>query len=208
MKLLKRISPPVLTKAAQRIQKKIYHSSTRAKLRGAKKLHLACGSNPIKGWTNIDLESNGDVIGWDLTEKLPIEAGSIDLIYSEHFIEHISDVQSKQLLAECYDMLRPGGILRISTPDLKKLIEEYTSERLTEWRDVGWLPHTPCQMLNEGVRRWGHQFIYDAPELERVLQSVGFKTITRMSWRDSPHADLRNLECRPNHQELIYEVTK
>jgi hypothetical protein len=41
--------------------------------------------------------------------------------------------------------------------------------------DVGWRPATPCQMVNEGLRLWGYQFLYDASELKRILEEAGFR---------------------------------
>ena len=60
-------------------------------------------------------------------------------------------------------------MLRLSTPDLRKVVDEYLGERLTEWADVGWNPSSPCALVNEGLSRWGHRFVYDGPELRSLL---------------------------------------
>lgn len=73
---------------------------------------------------------------------------------------------------------------------------------------MGWKPATSCQMVNEGMRLWGHEYIYDASELERLLRESGFNRIRFSGWRDSNHDTLRNLECRPLHRELIVEATQ
>jgi hypothetical protein len=70
-------------------------------------------------------------------------------------------------------MLRPGGVIRLSTPSLKKVVDEYLLGRTTEWRDVGLSSATPCRMVNEILRQDGHQFIYDADELKHVLEGAG-----------------------------------
>ncbi len=180
----------------------------RRKLEGQRKLHLGCGSNVIKEWANIDLERKGAVIGWDLTDPLPVRSETVELIYCEHFIEHITLKQAKELLSECYRVLCPSGILRLSTPNLKKLVDEYCSGRTMEWGDMGWNPVTPCQMLNDGLRLWGHQFVYDTEELIHTLWEIGYSKVTRVAWRESTTAALANLECRPFHGEIILEATK
>lgn len=178
------------------------------RLAGATRLHLGCGDNVIPGWTNVDLRSTRRVVGLNLTKVLPVESGSIDYIYSEHFIEHIPLPAAQQLLQECRRVLRPGGVLRLSTPDLAKLASEYLLGRTREWADVQWNPATPCQMVNEGMREWGHQFVYDRHELTEQLLAAGFSSVERAGWRVSVHPELSGLECRPFHDEVIVEATR
>ena len=177
-------------------------------LRNQTRLHLACGYNVLDGWANIEARGKGKVIGWNLTEPLPVGSGSIELVYSEHFIEHISLEQAVSLVAEIYRVLKPGGILRLSTPSLNKLVDEYLAGRTTEWSDMEWNPLTPCQMLNEGLHLWGHQFVYDLNELQSLLEAAGFSGITQVAWRESSVPALVNLECRPFHNEIIVEAVK
>lgn len=171
-------------------------------------LHLGCGSNLLEGWANIDFAGSSEIIVHDLTRSLPLGSGTVDFIFTEHFVEHISRQQGQALFEECYRLLASGGVLRISTPSLKKLIDEYASGRVDEWADVDWNPETPCQMLNEGVRLWGHQFIYDFDEISQALSGAGFVRIKPVDWRESTHRELSGLECRPFHNDLIVEAEK
>lgn len=172
------------------------------------RIHLGCGSNILPGWTNIDLDGPPDIIKWDLRKPLPIPSESVDFIFNEHFIEHVTRQEALLLLDDCRRVLKPGGVLRISTPNLRKLIDEYLRERTTEWLDVSWVPQTPCQLLNEGMRLWGHQFVYDVAEFEALLRTAGFASIDHVRWRQSAYAELRSLECRPFHDEIIVEARK
>jgi len=63
-------------------------------------------------------------------------------------------------------------------------------------------------MLNESMRLWGHQFLYDVEELTALLREVGFSDVVSVGWRQSRHGALRDLECRPFHNEIILEATK
>ena len=187
----------------------IAHRSLSAsnELEGQTKLHLGCGPHIISGWANIDADPADGGIKWDLREALPIADGTIEFIFAEHFIEHIDLEQAIKLLGECRRYLAPGGTLRLSTPDMAFMIGEYQGARSTEWTDMGWHPSTPCQMVNEGMRLWGHLFVYDAPELHRLLKSVGFTIVEDVAWRESRHPILRNLETRHWHHELIVEAS-
>lgn len=178
------------------------------RLANYEKLHLACGQNVLDGWANIDINSNRQIIGWNLTDRLPVRSATIELIFCEHFVEHVTLEEAKALLSDWYSVLQSGGILRLSTPNLKKVIDEYLSGRILEWYDVGWTPTTPCQLVNEGLRLWGHQFVYDAEELRRILEEAGFRQVTQVVWGESSHSELRNLEFRPFHGELIFECVK
>jgi predicted SAM-dependent methyltransferase len=172
------------------------------------RLHLACGSNLLAGWANVDIDGASEVIKLDLTRSLPVASESIDFVFCEHFIEHISASDAERLLREIRRCLRPGGVIRLSTPDLAVLVTHYRDQKLDTWHDVGWTPQTPCRLLNEGLHSWGHQFVYDQRELETLLGSVGFSAVRRVRWRQSDHRELSGLECRPDHSELIYEATR
>ncbi len=56
------------------------------------KLHIACGRNYLDGWVNIDNNPKAQAdIHLDITkEGLPFPDGSVDYIFNEHFIEHLS----------------------------------------------------------------------------------------------------------------------
>jgi predicted SAM-dependent methyltransferase len=202
------ISPPVLTAVLGRGRALLNDAVARRRTGQLDRLHLACGTNVMAGWANVDLEGPAAVIKLDLMRPLPLASGSMRYVYNEHFIEHIPRESAEQLLKECHRVLRPGGVFRVSTPDLATLVKEYASGRLGFWGDMHWTPDSPCRMLNEGMRWWGHQFLFDAPELERSLRGAGFSSIKAVAWRQSEHEALRGIECRPFHNELIYDCEK
>lgn len=173
-----------------------------------KKLHLGCGSNYLKGWINVDLDAACADVHADLRDPLSHDDASVDFIFNEHFIEHLTRQEGILFLKECYRVLRPGGIIRLSTPDLRWLIAQYIAGKLDEWLNVSWVPRSACQMMNEGMRLWGHQFLYDLPELAEVLYGSGFTEIVGVAHRASNHPELVDLECRPFHQELIVEARR
>lgn len=171
------------------------------------KLHLGCGPNYIRGWVNVDLDSPVADIQADLRLALPFPDDTVDFIFCEHFIEHITRSEALGFLGECRRVLTHRGIIRLSTPDLRWLTTQYLSGNLAEWTDVGWTPQTSCQLINEGMRAWGHQFIYDHAELISVMRQAGFNEIQLVPHRASNQRDLAGLECRPWHHELIVEAS-
>jgi predicted SAM-dependent methyltransferase len=76
----------------------------------------------------------------DLTTKLPFSDGSIETIFSEHFIEHVHMGDGVSVLAEARRLLAKGGTLRLSTPDFGRFASAYAAaaERPGDPRGDGW----------------------------------------------------------------------
>ena len=164
---------------------------------GPVRLHLGCGFRMLPGWVNIDFILGADVL-LDLRRPIPLPDGTVDLIYSEDFLEHLDFQSGRRLLAECARLLKPGGTLRLATPDLTGLARAYLerSERSLEWyrAQFGGIT-TFAQMFNAGMRSWGHRFLYDEEALRSVLEPLGLD-VTRTAFNESTVPELRGLEYR------------
>ena len=77
------------------------------------KLNIGCGRNIKSGWLNVDLSDDADVT-LDMREPFPFQGNSFQIIYSEHFLEHIDyPEQTLAFLRECYRVLEAGGIFSV-----------------------------------------------------------------------------------------------
>ena len=161
------------------------------------RLHLGCGPRLLPGWINVDYVLGADVL-LDLRRPLPLPDASADYVYSEDFLEHLPFQAGKRLLAECARVLKPGGTIRLATPDLTGLAQAYLerSERSLAWyrKQFGGIT-TYAQMFNTGMRAWGHQFLYDEEALRSVLEPLGLD-VSRVAYNESSESDLRGLEFR------------
>ena len=90
-------------------------------------------------------------------ERLPFAENQLDLIYSEHVLEHVSFSTGISFLKEARRVLRPQGILRIAMPDLDDLVENYQKD----WRCPDWVRwpqfsfiQTRAEMINIAFRWW------------------------------------------------------
>ena len=164
---------------------------------GSVRLHLGCGPRILPGWANIDIGLHADVT-LDLCRPIPLPDDSVDYVFSEDFIEHLSFKMGSGVLRECARVLRPGGVLRLATPDLTRFAQEYLarSEPGLAWYRAefpGLVTH--AQMFNAGMRAWGHRFLYDEETLRFVLEPLGF-SVVRTAFGQSTVEALRGLEVR------------
>lgn len=170
-----------------------------------KKLHVGCGDIILKGWLNADYYPKSDKILYlDATKRFPFNNDEFDYIFCEHMIEHIAYTEGMIMLSECFRILKSGGKLRISTPDLQFLIGLYSNDKSNlqcdyiKWAIDTFIRYSPCYqdtfVINNFVRDWGHKFIYDEKVLRASLEKLGFTNITRCELNDSASEELRNLE--------------
>jgi predicted SAM-dependent methyltransferase len=164
-------------------------------------LHFGAGPVRLEGWLNSDLISAE--VHVDLTRRLPLPDACFAYAFGEHVIEHVRDDTAEQLLGELFRILRPGGVLRLTTPDLRKVIAIYEDANPVigqgEYLEflgglTGRRYEQPCQMLNDYLRLWGHQYVYDEGDLTARLRDAGFVDVQRAEPGESRHAAFCSLE--------------
>ncbi|HEX4440170.1 MAG TPA: methyltransferase domain-containing protein [Thermoanaerobaculia bacterium] len=176
------------------------------------RLHLGCGGHRIEGWINVDLAPDGstDALA-DCARALPFPDGSIAFIHSEDLIEHLDRESGRRLLGECFRLLRPGGAMRLLTPDLRALVAKVyrgRAGRHLRWCAAELSAEGPCEALNMHLRMNGeHRFVYDEELLRGDLARLGF-SVRRTRWNASRHPELRWLDLRDFGLNLFLEATK
>jgi len=169
-----------------------------------RKLHVGCGDLLLPGWFNTDAFPRGHDIAYvNATGRFPFGDGTFHYVFTEHMIEHVPVDVAINMLKECHRVLIPGGKIRISTPDLKKILaldrpelsgleKDYLDHALTQ------VPHRvsdhPAYVINLIMRAWGHTFIYDHATLSDLLRHAGFQEITAHTPKVSDDPELRELE--------------
>ena len=73
------------------------------------------------------LEVDPSIILWDLRKGVPFNDNTFDVVYHSHLLEHIDKENAPVFLKECFRVLKPNGIIRISIPDLQSIIKRYNS---------------------------------------------------------------------------------
>ena len=91
-------------------------------------LNLGCGSTFHPDWRNLDISPNSDGIEiWDAKNGIPAKNKSVDFIYHSHMLEHLNEEDGKNLIRECFRVLKPHGVLRVAVPDLEVICKEFVN---------------------------------------------------------------------------------
>lgn len=153
-------------------------------------LHLGSGPDRRPGWINVDLYFPAELC-LDLTRPLPLPDGCVDAIYSQHFVEHLTQPQTFALLQECARVLKPGGWLRVATPDLAQCVQ-----RWQQHSQAGTPGTLAADELNEALRSHDHLYIYDYAALSDLLLRAGLVDLRRAQPQESECEYLRGLDNR------------
>lgn len=152
------------------------------------RLHLGCGKRNVEGWLNCDLsgsEFNVDLAGG----RLPWKDCSFEHAVSQHMVEHLElEGELLPLLSELHRIMKPGGAVWISCPDLEKICRSYVengmadliADRARMWGQFS-MGRVPDQhFINLFFHERGtHKNLFDYGILKWALESVGFENIRR-----------------------------
>lgn len=155
----------------------------------------------------------------DATKPFPIEAGVFEWVYSEHFIEHIPQNLALAWFKDMKRLLLPGGLMRMSTPDLEKYIRGYLDPEAIFFKEhvrrlrqmgVGNVPDRRAWLVNQIFRNWGHQHIYDFEEVKFIAALAGFepKNARQCEFKSGEFAELANLDRDIRSDESLYVELK
>ena len=166
------------------------------------KINLGSGHWKLPGWINVDLDfaSRPDVC-CDLKAGLPFRDACADFLHTEDFIDQLELPHAQRFLRDCHRVLKPGGVLRVLTPDVELLARMYLEEPAALkklWREHVGIPltyGTAAEILNNAMRFAGHTFLYDAETFARLAADCGFEA-ERVYYQQSLHAELRGNDLR------------
>lgn len=160
-------------------------------------LHVGCGtirdgalhesfSGP--GWAELRLDIDPGVepdIVASITDMEPVPSDAVDAVFSRHNIEHIFAHEVSQAIGEFFRVLRPGGEVLLSTPDLQGVAKAIASGRLED--ALYRAPAGPISAIDvvygyrpeiaEGRTYMAHRTGFTRGSLMRKLGQAGFVDI-------------------------------
>lgn len=119
----------------------------------------------------------------DLERPLPLPDRAFDAVYSSEVIEHIRREKVPALLLELRRILKPGGVMRLTTPDMEACCQLYLGTHkypINAIRDT-WREGQFSNLIwmNTYMRDWGHQWVWDFPALSEAIERAGFVNVNR-----------------------------
>lgn len=134
---------------------------------------------------DVDPAAKPDVL-CSITDMSPLGANSVDAIWSSHKFEHLHRHEVPVALAEFLRVLRPGGQMLLTLPDLQKVAELVAKDGLEDEAYVSRSgPITPLDMiyghtasLARGQHFMAHKTGFTARSLAALLTDAGFAQVT------------------------------
>lgn len=194
-----------------------FFSGQRGRLRALQclpelRLMFGCGNTRYQGWTGIDcyFGSTADLL-LDLRRSLPFAGASVDLCYSEHFLEHLYPEEAVDHLRDVARILKPGGVYRIVVPDTVKFFRKYIEGDTAFFQLAYPWAQRPMQALYDIANLAGrHRNILDFGELQYLALQAGFASARQSEAGSSDNPALRIDRMQPQRiaESLYVELCK
>ncbi len=159
-------------------------------------IHIGCGVLNDKRYINVDTRP-----GWHVDYVESIENCATlfrpdyaDLIYACHVLEHVSFLAIPKTLKGLFRCLKKGGVLRLSVPDFRTIVEIYQEKSSVS--DI-------MTLLMGGQDYPGnfHFSVFDEEYLTQALGRAGFSEVRR--W-DPESASFHDFQDWSRRQKTLY----
>lgn len=130
---------------------------------------------------------------------LPFPDECIDYVYCSHLLEHLTEKDGEHFLGEAYRVLKKGGVIRLSVPDLAYAVKLYQGGDKPRALEL--------IFSNTESLLYRHSYMYDFDILRQALHGVGFADVDNTGYREGRTPDIELLDNRPE-QSLFVEAVK
>lgn len=185
MQSQKRMVKRLVRGVIDRIKMSMRKGAPRMKPGDAKRLHLGCGNIRLPGFCNVDIlkTSAVDVVS-DISRLDKFADNSIELIYACHVLEHFSHDEAVRVLRRWFDVLKPGGELRVSVPDIDRIVKIYI-DNWQHFQTPGNSPWIGLLYGGQGDPYDFHKTGFNFCWMKHLLEEVGFTGIAE--YPHEPH---------------------
>lgn len=158
-------------------------------------LYVGCGHHRMNGFTHVEIsvgkqyKKGGNVgppdILADITRHIPLENNSVDLVFSRATLEHLTYQQLINHFLECHRLIKKGGYIRMSVPDMDIMVKNYLDKKedVEKAKSEGEISidKMPCEnhtdLFIQRVLYHDHYYLHNFDTLSRALKKTGFTNI-------------------------------
>lgn len=164
----------------------------------------------VNQYRYIEFARQRGILWANAAKKLPFHEGSVEVVYTSHMLEHLDRTQAQAFLQEVLRVLKPGGVIRISVPDLKILVDQYLQDQDADHmiESMGTCINNPQSMKEKlkyvltGSRH--HSWMYDRKSLIKLLMQSGFAQVQAMPLGKTTIPDSGKLDLYERSDASIY----
>lgn len=174
---------------------------------------MGCGRVQPEGWDNIDVVDYGQQFVVDITD-VGYQGGQwheYDYIVANHLLSCFSHHELLEtVLPNLRAMLKPGGVLRVLVPDVRKAVDAYLADECVFFPLGDDLPNVSERFCTFLPWFGESKSIFDFPYLLHLGRLAGFGTIFYVSHGFTalcPDPGIASLDDR-EVQSLIVEFRK
>ena len=185
-------------------------------------LNLGCGASrpKDKDWINVDdlhsifpnadcperkhMDAEPNYKNFDLRQPLWVADNSVDGILASHFLEHLGLQDAVKTVKNWYRVLRPGGVVRLSTPDPHKFWT-IQMEGKEDWGEPNYSLQGdhPTTFIEYALFFPGHLQVVGKDTAFCLLYVAGFRNIVEMPFGQSNLNGLGKIDNRPKFSSFI-----
>ena len=176
-------------------------------------VNLGSGQARVEGFCAIDVAGPVDLLVNLSRHGIPFPDASLEAVVCMSAINYFTRSRAVELIAETHRVLRPGGVARFGSQDMKSLARRYVEndeafffQTLENGRE-----RFPGPTIGDKFVAWfyGHataggpsRYFYDYEALAYLFVETGFSVVERREFRDSRLAEARLLDNRP--EQMFY----
>jgi SAM-dependent methyltransferase len=171
-------------------------SRTTAPLR---RLHWGCGGVIAPGWINSDvIDAPGIDVICDIRTGLRLPDDHVDYIVSHHSLPELKIWDQIPALQELRRVLKPGGVLRLSLPDLDAAIAAYLGGRQSYFEVYAW-DTLAGNFITQILWHSYSATLFTTSFAEELLTKAGFAEVRQTAYRvtSSRYPEIVELDSRP-----------
>ena len=193
----------------------------------SKYLYVGCGSHRMDGFIHADIsvyklskiadpgKRKIDII-CDITERIPLPDESLEVIFSRDTLEHLTWYELINHLIECNRILKEGSIIRMTLPNMDKIIERYHKkdenlEKAINNSEISTLlspieNHT--DLFVSRILYHDHFYLHNYDTMKRALEKCGFGHVKEMKPGETSDGNLKKIfyDAESGNENISFHV--